>query len=69
MIEFLIGTIFVLIWLVIVPLVIYLFLMTRNYQRVAVRIKRTETKKNGGEGKDGRQNKRKTAKKTQIGHS
>ena len=66
MIEFLIGTIFVLIWLVIVPLVVYLFLVTWNYRRVVVRIRRTEIKKNGGEGKDDGQNKRETAKKTQI---
>ena len=54
MIEFLIGTIFVLIWLVIVPLVVYLFLLTKNYRRVVIKTERKEIKKNGGEGKNGR---------------
>ena len=66
MIEFLIGTIFVLIWLVIVPLVVYLFLLIRSYKRNIIKKIVIKVKKNGGEEKDDGQNKRKTAKKTQI---
>ena len=64
MIEFLIGTIFVLIWLVIVPLVVYLFLLIRSYRKNIIKKIVIRVKKNGGEEKDDGQNKRKTAQKT-----
>ena len=54
MIEFLIGTILVLIWLVITPLVVHLLLLMRSYWNDMVKKIVIKVKKNGGEGKDGR---------------